>query len=122
MFYYGKLGSNFDAIEERLGVRLINRTTRTLDHTEIGARFYFHCRQIMPTFLVGEDLRSGRLRDALPGSMAGHMDRSHAIYAVHPHDPHVLPNVRSFVDFRAARFGQETPNRDRAKDGRDNPF
>jgi hypothetical protein len=30
--------------------------------------------------------------------------------------------VRSFVDFLAERFGQETPYWDRAKDGRDDPF
>jgi DNA-binding transcriptional LysR family regulator len=56
-----------------------------------------------PTFNVGDDLRSGRLvalfEEAAPAT--------HAIYAVYPHRRHVLPKVRAFVDFLAARLGPE---------------
>src|SRR6266581_7711005 len=34
-------------LEERLGVRLINRTTRTLALTEEGAAFHAHCVRIL---------------------------------------------------------------------------
>jgi len=34
-------------LEERLGVRLINRTTRTLALTEEGATFHVHCVRIL---------------------------------------------------------------------------
>ena len=41
-------------LEERLGVRLINRTTRRLRLTEVGQAYYGSCRQIMLDFAEAE--------------------------------------------------------------------
>jgi DNA-binding transcriptional LysR family regulator len=41
-------------LEERLGVRLINRTTRRLRLTEVGQAYYERCRQIMLDFAEAE--------------------------------------------------------------------
>jgi DNA-binding transcriptional LysR family regulator len=41
-------------LEERLGVRLINRTTRKLRLTEVGLAYYERCRQIMLDFAEAE--------------------------------------------------------------------
>jgi DNA-binding transcriptional LysR family regulator len=42
-------------LEERLGARLLNRTTRSLGLTEIGSKFYAHCQQIMAELETAED-------------------------------------------------------------------
>nr|WP_298147986.1 LysR family transcriptional regulator [uncultured Pseudomonas sp.] len=41
-------------LEERLGVRLLNRTTRKLRLTEVGQEYYERCRQIMLDFAEAE--------------------------------------------------------------------
>lgn len=41
-------------LEERLGVRLLNRTTRKLRLTEVGQAYYERCRQIMLDFAEAE--------------------------------------------------------------------
>ncbi|WP_413043360.1 LysR family transcriptional regulator [Pseudomonas sp. YJ42] len=43
-------------LEERLGVRLINRTTRRLSLTEVGQAYYERCRQIMLDFAEAEQV------------------------------------------------------------------
>jgi DNA-binding transcriptional LysR family regulator len=56
---------------------------------------------ISPTFIVGEELRNGRLVEVL----AGQMPQTHGIYAVYPHRRHVSPKVRAFVDYLVDHFG-----------------
>ncbi len=41
-------------LEDRLGVRLLNRTTRKLRLTEVGQAYYERCRQIMQEFAEAE--------------------------------------------------------------------
>lgn len=60
-------------LEERLGVRLLNRTTRKLRLTEVGQAYYERCRQIMLDFAEAEqavmqlqDEPSGLLRISAP--------------------------------------------------------
>lgn len=55
---------------------------------------------LLPLWLVGEDLRAGRLVQALPGYHA--VDS--AVYAVYPPGRHLSPKVRCFIDFLAARL------------------
>ncbi len=56
---------------------------------------------LAPTFLVGDDLRAGRLATVLDAFV----DDSLAVYAVYPHRRHLSAKVRAFVDFLAGRFG-----------------
>ena len=56
-----------------------------------------------PTFLVGDDLRTGRLVRVL----SGYNGADTGIYAVFPHGRHLSPKVRAFVDFLADRFAPE---------------
>ena len=71
---------------------------------------------LQPSFLIGDDLASGALVPILPGYTADEL----VIQAVYPHSRHLSAKVRSFIDFLAARFGQE-PEWDRwratAKEG-----
>lgn len=60
-------------LEERLGVRLLNRTTRKLRLTEVGQAYYERCRQIMLDFAEAEQAvmqlqqePSGLLRITMP--------------------------------------------------------
>ncbi len=56
---------------------------------------------LSPTFMVGDELRDGRLRMVLPQFA----DEQASLYAVYPHARHLSTKVRVFVDFLAARFG-----------------
>lgn len=62
-----------------------------------------HAVILSPTFLVGPDLRTGRLERVLenyPAKEAG-------IFAVYPPGRHLSAKVRAFVDFLVERFGPE---------------
>lgn len=41
------VSNHIQALEERLGVRLLNRTTRTISLTEVGKAYYERCTQIL---------------------------------------------------------------------------
>ena len=56
---------------------------------------------MLPTFIVGDDLRAGNLECLFPDwktDMGG-------VYAIYPHGRHLSPRLRAFVDFLRARFG-----------------
>ncbi len=55
---------------------------------------------LQPTFIVGDDLRAGRLRQLLLGWRLADLD----VHAVYPSARHLSPKVRGFVDFIARRF------------------
>ncbi len=57
----------------------------------------------LPSFIVGDDLRAGRLTELLPDAVP----QTHSIHAVYPHRRHLMPKVRAFVDFLVARFRPE---------------
>ena len=46
-------------LEDRLGVRLINRTTRRLGLTEVGQAFYERCQRRIAATREGEWMSSG---------------------------------------------------------------
>ncbi|MGE5539956.1 MAG: LysR family transcriptional regulator [Gemmatimonas sp.] len=84
------------ALEEHLGARLLNRTTRTLNLTEIGAEYYDFCRRILGEIEDEErslrDLQKeprGTLRVLSPKSFANlHMCDAVAAFA------HRYPDIR----------------------------
>lgn len=55
----------------------------------------------LPTFMVGADLKSGRLRPVL----SNYRVADTAIYAVYPENRHLSPLVRAFVDHLVDRLG-----------------
>lgn len=57
----------------------------------------------LPTFIVGEDLRAGRLRPVLADQVA----QGSAVHAIYPHARHLSPKVRAFVDYLVDHFGPE---------------
>lgn len=69
---------------------------------------------LAPTFIAGEHVQAGRLATLLPGYATPEV----ALYAVYPPGRHLSAKLRSFVDFLAARFGDE-PEWDRwCREGR----
>jgi DNA-binding transcriptional LysR family regulator len=59
---------------------------------------------LLPTYMVGQDLRKGRLQAVL----SDYIPSSTVIHAVYPHRKHLSAKVRTFVDFLHERF-QPTP-------------
>lgn len=59
-----------------------------------------HGIALLPTWLVGECLREGHLKQVLNGYAASDSQ----IYAVYPPGRHLSPKVRSFVDHMVAHF------------------
>ncbi|WP_296334927.1 LysR family transcriptional regulator [Reyranella sp.] len=65
------------ALEERMGVRLLDRTTRRVRPTEAGAAFYRHCRRLLDDLALARSEAqaahkepAGRLRIAAPDGFA----------------------------------------------------
>ncbi len=58
-----------------------------------------------PTFLIGEDLRAGRLVRLLPGYRLPDID----VLAVYPSRRHLNTKVRVMIDFLAEQFGPVPP-------------
>ena len=51
-----KLSRRIRALEEELGVRLLNRTSRTLSLTETGRQFYQHCAALVAESVAAKDI------------------------------------------------------------------
>ena len=60
---------------------------------------------LLPSFIVGDHLRSGRLERVMP---AWRLAEEPSVHAVYPAGRNLSLKVRVFIDFLAARFG-ETP-------------
>ncbi len=60
---------------------------------------------LQPTFLVGEDLKAGRLTAVLQDYPLSPL----SLYAVYSSRQHVPAKLRSFIDFVAERFGPHPP-------------
>jgi DNA-binding transcriptional LysR family regulator len=51
-----KLSRRIRTLEEELGVRLLNRTSRTLSLTETGRQFYQHCAAVVAESVAAKDI------------------------------------------------------------------
>jgi len=60
---------------------------------------------LLPTFLVADDLRGGRLREVL----SGQLDGDSAVWVLHPSRRHVPLAVRTCIDFLVERFSGTAP-------------
>ncbi|MGH7788693.1 MAG: LysR family transcriptional regulator [Candidatus Binatia bacterium] len=60
---------------------------------------------LLPTFIVGDDLRAGRLRAVL----IEYESWDASIYAVYPPTKQLAPKVRAFVDFLTEHCGAQPP-------------
>ncbi len=80
-----KLSRRIAQLEERLGVRLIQRTTRQFNVTEVGQTFYEHCKAMLVEAQAAQGChcriagRASRYREAdLPGDAAACTHRPNA--------------------------------------------
>jgi hypothetical protein len=64
-----------------------------------------HGLACLPTYLVGDALQSRRLVTVLDD----YMGPPYTLRALYPHNRYLSAKVRAFVDFLAARFGQDPP-------------
>ncbi|TIQ36061.1 MAG: LysR family transcriptional regulator [Mesorhizobium sp.] len=69
------VSANVQRLEQRLGIRLLNRTTRRLSMTEAGAAYYRHCARILAEAEAAEQAATalqreprGTLRISAPNS------------------------------------------------------
>ena len=58
---------------------------------------------LLPTFIIGEQIQSGRLQTVL----SDYVPLERRIYAVYMQSIHLPAKVRAFIDFLRARFGPE---------------
>jgi DNA-binding transcriptional LysR family regulator len=58
---------------------------------------------LCPSFVVGDDLRAGRLQQVLPAWSLPSIE----LYAIYPHRRHLSTKVRLFVDALRAHFGAQ---------------
>ena len=57
------VSAHVQRLEERLGIRLLNRTTRRLSVTEAGAAYYRHCARILAEAEAAEQVASALQRE-----------------------------------------------------------
>jgi DNA-binding transcriptional LysR family regulator len=62
------VSNHVQALEERLGVRLLNRTTRKVSLTEVGRVYYDRCTQILADIAQADDI-AGALQSTPRGTL-----------------------------------------------------
>jgi DNA-binding transcriptional LysR family regulator len=82
------VSNHIQALEERLGVRLLNRTTRKVSVTEIGRAYYDRCIQILADIEQADDI-AGALQSTPRGTLRIHTP-THMV-------PFVAPVVNAFL-------------------------
>jgi DNA-binding transcriptional LysR family regulator len=93
------LGRRIDALEKRLGVKLLHRTTRHLTLTEQGAVFLEHCRKLLADIDTAETIASEG-RDKATGHLIVSAPAAFGRLHVAPHAPaFVAANPKVQVSF-----------------------
>lgn len=90
------LGRRLDALEKRLGVRLMHRSTRGLTLTDLGEQFVEQCKQLLHDFDTAEAsirYQQGAMRGHLVVSAPASFGRQHVA-------PHVLEFKKRYPDLR----------------------
>lgn len=90
----------FDGPQGPLSVRVTPRLHSNSGDTCRAAALGHQGIILQPTFLVGNDLRSGRLVEVLPEYRSIEL----GIYALYPTRKHVLPKVRLLIDYLVQSF------------------
>ena len=57
---------------------------------------------LTPTFIVGADIKSGKLQEVLPDYRAQEI----SIYAIYPERRHLSPKVQTFIEFIKKRISE----------------
>ena len=70
------VSNHVQALEDRLGARLLNRTTRKVSLTEVGRAYYDRCIQILADIEQADDI-AGALQSTPRGTLR--------VYTAHPH-------------------------------------
>src|ERR1700760_1080656 len=83
------VSNHIQALEDRLGLRLLNRTTRKVSLTEVGRAYYERCTQIL-----SELEQADRIADNLQSTPRGTLRLHTAIHIVQ----FVSPVVAEFVE------------------------
>lgn len=83
------LGRRIDALERRLGVKLLHRTTRHLTLTESGSVFLEHCRRLLADIEMAETIVSEG-QDAASGHLIVSAPAAFGRLHVAPHAPAFL--------------------------------
>src|SRR6201984_1132086 len=65
------VSNHIQALEQRLGARLLNRTTRKVSVTEIGRAYYDRCVQILADIEQADDI-AGALQSTTRGTLRIH--------------------------------------------------
>jgi DNA-binding transcriptional LysR family regulator len=93
------LGRRIDALERRLGVKLLHRTTRHLTLTEQGAVFLDHCRKLLADIDLAETVVSEG-RDKATGHLIVSAPAAFGRLHVAPHAPaFVAANPKVQISF-----------------------
>jgi len=65
---------------------------------------------LLPTWLVADELGSGRVKRILPEFELTPTGFDPALYAVFPRTPQMAPKMRVFIDFLVETFGRREPH------------
>ena len=82
------VSNHVQALEERLGVRLLNRTTRKVSLTEVGRTYYERCTQILSDIEQADDI-AGAMQSTPRGTLRIHT-HTHVV-------PYIAPVVADFL-------------------------
>jgi DNA-binding transcriptional LysR family regulator len=82
------VSNHVQALEDRLGARLLNRTTRKVSLTEVGRAYYDRCVQILADIAQADDI-AGALQSTPRGTLRVHT-HTHTV-------PFVAPVVAEFL-------------------------